>query len=266
MSRFRITEISDPRFERDYLRFITVKSPALGRRADIALYLPAGWETMRDLPLLTLLHGVYGSHWVWPFKGAAHLTAAEMVGSGEIRPLAIAMPSDGLWREGSGYLPHAGADYERWITDDVPAAVMENVEPVSFGSKRFIAGLSMGGYGALRLGAKHAPRYSAISAHSAITDFPQLEKFVAEPLADYPLADAEGLSAAHWIKKHAATLPPLRFDCGIDDLLVEENRALHRELTEAGIAHDYEEFPGSHAWDYWILHLRDTLRFVDRFA
>ena len=266
MSRFRTTEVSDPQFERENLRFLTVKSPALKGRGNISLYLPEGWESMEDLPLLTLLHGVYGSHWVWPFKGGAHITANEMIAAGEIKPLAIAMPSDGLWCEGSGYLPHKLADYEAWIVEDVPDAVVENCPAVTVQSKRFIAGLSMGGYGALRLGAKHADRYSAISGHSSITDFQQLEKFVVEPLDAYTLADSEGLSAAYWMEKNAATLPPLRFDCGADDVLIEENRQLHNELNESGITHEYEEFAGEHSWDYWIEHLRNTLRFVSQYV
>jgi S-formylglutathione hydrolase FrmB len=56
-------------------------------------------------------------------------------------------------------------------------------------------------------------------------------------------------------------LPPLRFDCGVDDQLIEENRALHRDLEARGIAHTYEEFPGAHTWAYWERHLEDTLRF-----
>ena len=264
MSKFRTTEVSDPLYEHENLRFLTVKSPALGGRGDIAIFLPDGWESMTDLPLLTLLHGVYGSHWAWAFKGGAHRTAQEMIQSEEIQPLAIAMPSDGLWCEGSGYLPHQTADYEAWITQDVPAAVMENFPAVTLNSKQCISGLSMGGYGALRLGSKYAEQYSAISAHSSLTDFPQLAKFVDEELAAYPLKDSAGLSALYWLKQHSDKLPPLRFDCGVNDLLIEENRTLHRQLEEAGIEHQYEEFPGEHGWDYWILHLRDTLRFVDR--
>jgi len=119
MSRFRTTEISDPQYERGNLRFLTVNSPALKGRGDISLFLPDGWEEMQDLPLLTLMHGVYGSHWAWPFKGGAHVTAREMIAGREIRPLAIAMPSDGLWCDGSGYLAHKAADYEAWIVDKV---------------------------------------------------------------------------------------------------------------------------------------------------
>lgn len=265
MSKFRTTELSDPQYERDNLRFITVKSPALGHRANLSLYLPQNHKELTDLPLLILMHGVYGSHWVWPFKAGAHLTANEMISSGEIKPLAIAMPSDGLWREGSGYLTHEEANFDAWITEDVIDAVKENIPAVTDASKICISGLSMGGYGALRLGAKYPELFSAISAHSSITDFPQLKKFVDESLSEYRLKDAdESLSAIYWISKNRESLPPLRFDCGVDDLLIEENRVLHSQLDDAGIPHSYEEFPGEHSWDYWTLHLRDTLRFIDQ--
>jgi S-formylglutathione hydrolase FrmB len=56
-------------------------------------------------------------------------------------------------------------------------------------------------------------------------------------------------------------LPRLRFDCGRDDALLEANRALHARLTEAGIAHVYEEFPGAHTWEYWSTHIERSFRF-----
>ncbi|QBG48405.1 esterase family protein [Verrucomicrobia bacterium S94] len=264
MSKFRTTECSDATYERDHLRFITVKSPALGHRANLSLFLPENHARIQNLPLLILLHGVYGSHWVWPFKAGAHITAHEMISSGEIQPLAIVMPSDGLWREGSGYLTHEEANFEAWITEDVIDAVKENIPDVTAQSKICISGLSMGGYGALRLGAKYPELFSAVSAHSSITDFPQLSKFVDEPLSEYRLKDSDNtLSAYYWIQKNRRILPPLRFDCGVDDLLIEENRKLHQQLKEADIPHIYEEFEGEHSWPYWTLHLRDTLRFIN---
>src|SRR5262245_39037121 len=121
-ARFRSVEISDPRFERDGLRVVTVKSPALGRRADLTLWAPSLEVAPGPLALVLLLHGASGSAWSWPLQGGAHLTAGRLIEAGEIPPLALAMPSDGLWGDGSGYVPHADADYERWIVEEVPAA------------------------------------------------------------------------------------------------------------------------------------------------
>ena len=113
------------------------------------------------LPLVILLHGVYGSAWSWPLLGGAHLTVARLIEAEEIAPVALAMPSDGLWGDGSGYVPHSDADYERWIVDEVPAAAALGDDRVTPDSPLFIAGLSMGGFGALRLGAKYPIGFAA---------------------------------------------------------------------------------------------------------
>jgi hypothetical protein len=63
------------------------------------------------------------------------------------------MPSDGLWGDGSGYVPHASQDFERWIVDEVPVATRIAVPACDDASPIFIAGLSMGGFAALRLNA-----------------------------------------------------------------------------------------------------------------
>ncbi len=101
---FRTIEISNPAYSPPGLRFVTVKSAALGQRADILLFVPMQAEAQRDVPLVLLLHGVYGSHWAWAFKGGAHLTAQRLIDVRAIPPLVLAMPSDGLWGDGSGVM------------------------------------------------------------------------------------------------------------------------------------------------------------------
>jgi len=61
--------------------------------------------------------------------------------------------------------------------------------------------------------------------------------------------------------KNRDRLPPSRFDCGRDDLLIKYNRALHLALIEGGISHRYDEFAGGCEWTYWAEHLTDTLLF-----
>ncbi|MCA9442220.1 MAG: esterase family protein [Candidatus Omnitrophica bacterium] len=264
MSHFRTLEVSHPKFESNGLRCITVKSPALKRRADITLFVPEEAEGKTDLPLAILLHGVYGSHWNWTMVGGAHQVAGRLIKEEEIQPIALAMPSDGLWGDGSGYLQHADADYEKCIVEEVPQATREVEPSVTVGSRLFICGLSMGGFGALRLGAKYPQRFAAISGHSSITRFDQMKDFVEEPLDLYGLSQSEESSVIHWMRNNKEDLPPIRFDCGTEDSLLEANRTLDRELTAEGIEHAYEEFPGAHSWEYWHDHLRDSLIFFDR--
>lgn len=257
---FRTIEISDPRFESDNLRFITVKSNNLKGRGDICVFVPP-LENVENLPLVILLHGVYGSSWVWTQKAGVHHTALKMMENKEILPMIIAMPSDGLWGDGSGYLPHNNKDFEKWIVDDVPNAVIENIPSVSKISELFISGLSMGGFGALRLGIKYAHKFKAISAHSAITDLEQMPLFVEESTKNYEQVDKYENSVIGVLKKYGKTLSKIRFDCGAQDELIVQNRELHQAFEKAGVEHVYEEFKGGHDWSYWQEHISKTLRF-----
>lgn len=260
MSSFRTIEISDPRFERDGLRRITVKSTHLRARGDITLFIPQGIDQLTSLPLLILLHGVYGSHWAWAMRGGAHRTAQRLIDAEKIPPLLIAMPSDGLWGDGSGYVPHLQHNYEKWIVEDVPQAVIAASPLANSTSPLFIAGLSMGGWGALSLGAKYPERFQAISAHSAITRWEEMKIFVEEDIDQIPIRE-EQQSAFQLLSSNQQQLPPLRFDCGLGDPLLPGNRLLHQQLTQAGIPHQYQEFTGGHEWSYWEKHLENTLIF-----
>jgi hypothetical protein len=145
METYRTVELSDPEYEPDHLRFLTFKSPALGGRGDVTLFLPPGHEAKNNLPLILLLHGVYCSHWAWSLKGGAHLTALELIQKGQIHPMVIAMPSDGLWGDGSGYVPHYSADYEKWIVEDVVGCVTESISCLNAHSDVFIGGFRWAG-------------------------------------------------------------------------------------------------------------------------
>ena len=261
MSRFGKIELSDPQYEPGHLRFLTFNSPALRGRGDVSLFIPPSSERMTNLPLVILLHGVYCSHWAWAFKGRAHITAYEMIESREIPPMVLVMPSDGMWAEGSGYLSHISADYEAWITEDVIGCALEVVSQLGQKSPVFIAGLSMGGYGALRLGAKHPRLFQGISAHSSVTRYVELQRLITPRLLLITADSPDELDVLYWLRKHQEDLPPIRFDCGVDDDLLAGNRVLHQELVANDIKHTYDEFPGAHKWPYWALHLKDTLRF-----
>lgn len=259
---FRTTEISNPEFESDNLRFITVKTDNLGGRGDICVFVPPVAD-LKNVPLIILLHGVYGSAWAWSQKAGVHHTALEMIANGEIAPMVIAMPSDGLWGDGSGYLPHNSKNFEKWIVDDVPNAVIQNISLVGENSDLFISGLSMGGFGALRLGIKYAEKFKAISAHSAITDIAQMQLFVEEPMGEFRQEDERENSVNGVIKKYGQKLPKIRFDCGSDDQLIAYNRALHGALKEDQVEHVYEEFSGGHNWAYWQEYIKRTLLFFN---
>lgn len=259
----RKPEISDPLLTPAGVRFVTIYSQALSGRGDFTAYLPPGIETLLSVPFVVLLHGVYGSHWAWFFQGGAHRTARDLIAAGRIRPMVLVAPSDGLIGDGSGYLRHPGRDYEAWIVKDVFSQVRRIFPCVDSNSPVFLAGLSMGAYGALRLGAKYPRLFRGISAHSAVTTIEDLQSFLFDPFPAEQI-DPEEMDLVHWFKANRPLLPPVRLDCGTGDRLLESNRCLHRALEEESIAHEYVELAGEHNWEYWRAHIGSSLLFFEQ--
>ena len=106
-----------------------------------------------------------------------------------------------------------------------------------------IGGLSMGGYGAIRLGLRHPDRYRSIFAHSSRLPVSGDEY------------DVEVVAA----RIDRARMPALAFDCGVDDHLIEDSRRLHARLEALGLPHRYQEHPGAHTWEYWDTHVREAV-------
>lgn len=265
MSKFFTIEVSDPTYEFDNLRWVTVKSKALKKRADISLFVPKGAAIGEIKCIVILLHGVYGSHWAWSLKGGVHKTTQTLIDEARIQPMLLIMPSDGLFGDGSGYLPHHTENYEDWIVTDLRDLIYEIQPDLNPGLPLFITGLSMGGYGAMRLGAKYPHVFKSFSGLSSITEFSQLKQFLENNddtiLKENVLAEE---NIIQWMPNKDG-LPLFRFDCGKDDILIEANRKLHRELIANNIPHIYEEYPGAHEWPYWQEHIVDTLLFFNEF-
>ena len=226
MSRYPSVKLSDSRRSRDALQVLSLESEALRGHADVTVFVPPG--THHDLPLVLLLHGVYGNHFAWANNGGAHRTAARLIERGLMRPMVLAMPADGIWGGGEGYARHRHGDYESWIMEE--------------------------------LGAKYGRLILGISAHSAMTYLAEKGRFVEDPMSGL---QTDKHSVGWWLMRNRAALAPLRFDCGTEDPLIEANRRLHADLTAHGVTHRYQEFPGYHSWDYWALHLPDTLLFFE---
>lgn len=261
MSFFPTVEISDPAFERDGLRQVTVRSPALGRRGDVTFF--AAGAPVGAMPIIILLHGVYGSHWCWALKGGAHLAAARLRAAGELPECIIAMPSDGLWGDGSGYVPHADHDPERWIVDEVPSIAALAFRSLIPGGPSCIGGLSMGGFGALRLAGKYPSRVAAAAALSTVTRADDLDWFSKDARTSWSSAPAD-LSVIDALRDGQGKVPPLWLGCGTSDALVDDNRILVRQLREAGLDFEYSEQPGGHDWHYWSEQVSEMLRFFGR--
>lgn len=254
-------EISEPKYTADNLTMLTFHSSHLNARQDVNVYYQP--TSQNNLPIVILLHGVYGSNWVWMNLGGVHQVYDKLRQQG-LNEFILVMPSDGgLW-QGSAYLPlQEHGNYEQWIMDDVLTAVQTHIPAASSQSNIYITGLSMGGYGALRLGAKFASRFAGISAHSSVTNLTDLQTFIDNPIADYQCALPDEDNILYWSKQNLATLPPIRFDCGKDDALFASNNTLSQQFDELGVLHSYQVFDGGHQWQYWHEHVAKSLLFFD---
>ncbi len=247
----------------DDLDFFTVFSPALKARADVCAYLPP--DSQANIPVIILLHGVYGSHWAWALKANVHKTLQKLVDEGKCKPLLLLMPSDGLFADGSAYVAQQHANYEKWITEDCIQLARENYPEVTASSPIFISGLSMGGYGALRLGAKYPTVFKAFSGLSSITAFEQLQAFV-QDFDALKNAVLEPENVLEIMQANKNTLRPFRFDCGESDSLFEANLHLHNALQKEQIDHIFEVKTGDHNWEYWSEHITETLLFFNHYT
>ena len=171
------------------------------------------------------------------------------------RNIMVVMP-DG----GKGFYTNAinGDSYEDHILETVNF-VDKNFNTIKDKSARAIGGLSMGGYGAMKIGLKHVDIFSSIAAHSSVID--PIEFRDNRSLMDIfgdTLQDGNNL---YELAQKSASKTNLKFDCGIEDFLFYQNRKFHDFLSENKIPHVYNEFSGSHTWEYWNEHIIEALDF-----
>jgi S-formylglutathione hydrolase FrmB len=183
-------------------------------------------------------------------------------------PLIVVMP-DGF--RGFYTDNHQGPPFARHLGEELPQFIERNFPARPERSARFVGGLSMGGYGALRLALGYPDRFASATSHSGAL----VHQASAEVRRDGPLAADEyarifgpaPVGTSHDLvylterAMKAGNLPRLRIDCGTEDGLLSANRNFHAELQRLGAPHEYEEFPGGHTWDYWDEHVRDAIKF-----
>ncbi|NJN36293.1 MAG: hypothetical protein HC794_03575 [Nitrospiraceae bacterium] len=152
------------------------------------------------------------------------------------------------------------------LKDEVVELARLRIAHMSAGSPVFIAGLSMGGFGALRLARLHPGTFAAVSAHSPICEAADFQHFTSDdPMSD-TLDPAGPTSIADLYTAPGIPVPPIRFDCGDEDVLRPSVERLASRLKLAGVPHRYEPLMGGHDWEYWSKAFERTLAFFDTVA
>lgn len=225
----------------------------------------AAWILVPDEPVepmatLYLLHGLSDDHTIWLRRTGIERYVAGL-------PLAVVMPDGG---RGFYCDAVAGFAYASAIGCELVDRVDRLLPTRPERSHRFAAGLSMGGYGALKLALTWPDRFSAAVSMSGALGFGRHypnddgSLFGSEFLrvtGPSPSGGRDDLHALAELRFAQNDLPRLAFHCGESDFLIESNRGYRDHLVAAGIPHEYAEYDGAHTWDYWDRHLPAALRF-----
>lgn len=238
-------------------------SERLGRDMRYRVILPAGYENSSEhYPTLFLLHGLYGDFENWS-------TRTDLVRyAGSLR-LIIAMPDAGdSWYTNSATVPED--KFEDYIIKDFIGEIDSHFRTIRERYARAIAGLSMGGYGAVKFALKYPQSFAIAGGISAALNAPgDLDAKAADFRANLqkvfgphgsPTREQNDVFALLAHAEHDK-LPYIYLDCGSSDsLFLEPNREFAARLQEQKIPYEFHEMPGAHTWDFWNAAI---LRFLD---
>jgi enterochelin esterase family protein len=253
-------------------------SRALGRDLAYALYLPPGYGASdARYPVLYLLHGVDGNHREWLEEGHVQQSLDVLIKSGLAAPMIVVMP-DGAnsWYVDSKDVGGPG-DYATAIADELTAHIDAVFRTRASPRYRGIGGLSMGGFGALRLAFEQPFRYVAAASFSGafwarIKPDSQLGSFTdriftgafGQPFDAKRFLALSPLTTVDTLVK-AKDPPAVFLSVGDRDRykLYADTFQLFMHMRDLGLPVDMRMTGGDHDWGTWSDELRDALLFFD---
>jgi enterochelin esterase-like enzyme len=247
-------------------------SPALERKWTYAVYLPTGYESSSlRYPVLYLLHGNGGTLYDWVNAGRIQATADAMMASGDIPPAIIVMPDAGT----TWFVDRKEKMETAFIRDLIPD-VERNFRAVAARNGRLVAGLSMGGYGALRFSMKYPEMFAAAALLSpAIYEPEPPEGSTARRVGVFGSPDFD---AAVWKSLNYPTLwdaflarkiaVPMYINSGDDDdfFIEAEATKLYSLLRRNRQPAELRIVNGAHTWAVWESTIADAMRYIFRYS
>ncbi len=240
---------------------IEVYNKAMNKKIKTVVIIPSS-DKNKNYPVVYLLHGYTGRYDNWISKMP---TLKELSQSYQ----TIIVCPDGA---NSWYIDNpadSNIRYENFITKDLIPQIDQYYPTIANKEKRAITGLSMGGHGALMLAIRNNQLFGAASSMSGAVDLLPL-------LNRYELNKTIGDTITYkneWKKYSVMQLTDsiannqirMMIDCGINDIFIGSNRALHEKLINRKINHDYIERNGEHNWSYWTNALPFHLLFFKKY-
>jgi S-formylglutathione hydrolase FrmB len=238
-------------------------SETLAMSVSFYVLLPEG-PVRRPYPTLYLLHGLSDDHTIWLRRTSIERYAAA-------RNLAVVMPAVAR----SFYQDMAsGPRYWTFLSDELPTLCRQWFPLSEDREDNFAAGLSMGGYGALRLALSQPNRFAAAASLSGALDLSRRLREAGREGSRVSRAEWEGIfgcelasegtdadlfALARKIAESKGPKPKLFVCCGTEDPLLEESRAFRKHLDAVNLPNIYKESRGQHEWSYWDSQIQRVL-------
>jgi len=238
-------------------------SETLGMQSSADVILPEKPTPGKPLPVLFLLHGLSDDHTIWQRRTSIERYALPY-------NIAVVMPNG----HRSFYTDNAsGGRYFSYIADELPA-LMRSFFPISGRREdNFIAGLSMGGYGAFKVALNRPKQYAAAASlsgaldmvHRAEESFSDLMRSVfgsPDDLRQEPhnLLATVGRTGRSPARRKGC--PRLFQACGTEDFLYQDNLTFRDAALAARLPLAYTEGPGTHDWGYWDARIQEVLAWL----
>lgn len=245
-------------------------SNALGVSTSMTVVLPqsttaqigmAGVAAATPPPVLYLLHGLSDDDTIWLRRTSIERYVAEL-------GLAVVMPAV----QRSFYTDEVyGGRYWTFVAEELPSIVGSLFRVSSAREDTFVAGLSMGGYGALKLALRHPDRYAAAASLSGALDVAELVRersWAEDPRMMERIFGAAGPGAEDDLltlvsSTSPADVPKLWVSCGTEDGIYDQNRRWLDRAAARGVDVTTKMTEGAgHTWDLWDTDIQDVLRFL----
>lgn len=215
-------------------------------------------ESVGDLPVLYLLHGLSDDHSAWTRYTSLERYAEET-------GVAVVMPAAGR----SFYADERhGQRWWTWVSDELPTLVQRYLRVSTRREDTWVAGLSMGGYGALKLALRHPERYAGAASLSgaldavALSRAPERAAFFHRVFGGEPGPDDDLFALLE--TADPASLPLLHVSCGVDDVLLPQSERFVAAARARGLDPVTAYPPGGHEWAVWDAVVADVLRWLPR--
>jgi putative tributyrin esterase len=225
-------------------------------------------KSTERFPVVYLLHGLTGHFDNWTDRTAVKQYA-------ESHRFIIVTPEGA-----NGWYSDSVADpkekYESYIIKELIPEIDRSYRTVADRDHRFIAGLSMGGYGSIKFGLKYPEMFTLVGSFSgALGAAGFTEKNAAGigksidvifgPEGSETRAANDIFKAVKEIStERVKALPFIYLSCGTEDFLFQNNREFNTLLIEKKIPHEYREHPGAHSWPFWDAQVREFLAVAER--